>query len=462
MNKHPYNLHIAITAIAFVMIVMTGCASYYTKNEKFNRAVETGQFETADKILEKDTKSAKNRNQLLYFLNRGYVAWMLNDFPRSVNYFNTSENLIDDYSRNIGTEALALVSNPMVKPYKAEDFEVVMVNCFKAINYMQMQNFEDAMVECRRINIKLNALNDKYPSHKNRYSRDAFALTMMGLLYDANRDYNNAFIAYRNALDVYETDYTTNFAVQAPEQLKRDLLRTAHLNGFGEELAFFEQKFGVKYKPEQAPQSEMVFFWMNGFGPFKEEWSFNLTLVKGAGVVTFVDEQNGISIPIVVGPPEMSELTDLNFIRVAFPKYVARIPYSKSASISLDNKQYPLELAENINEIAFKTLNDRMLREMATSLLRLAAKKALEAAAKSKDETAGFLVNILNAVTEKADTRNWQSLPYAISYTRIPLQEGVNVLRLNTTMTDGKVSTQEIPVQAQKGKVYFHAFHHLN
>ena len=83
---------------------------------------------------------------------------------------------------------------------------------------------EDALVEVRKINIRLQQLNDKYPDHKNRYQRDAFAQLLMGLIYDAAGDYNNAFIAYRNAYNTYQTDYLKNFGLAAPEQLKKDLL----------------------------------------------------------------------------------------------------------------------------------------------------------------------------------------------------------------------------------------------
>jgi len=187
----------------FTAVVFGGCATYYQKNLNLNKAIEQGRFEEANKLLDKDTKTPKNKDRLLYYLNRGYVSWMLNDQNSSIKYLNTSEQIIDDYSRQFGSEALALITNPMMKPYRAEDFETVMVNCFKAINYMQMDNREAAMVECRRINLKLNQLNDKYGNNKNRYKNDAFAQTMMGLLYDANGDYNNAFIAYRNAFTIY-------------------------------------------------------------------------------------------------------------------------------------------------------------------------------------------------------------------------------------------------------------------
>jgi hypothetical protein len=389
---------------------------------------------------------------------------MLNEQRTSVKYLNTAEQIIDDHSRQLGAEALALVTNPMMKPYRAEDFEIVMVNCFKAINYMQLDDREAAMVECRRINIKLNQLNDKYGNHKNRYQNDAFAQTMMGLLYDANGDYNNAFIAYRNALEIYENDYSKNFSIQPPQQLKMDILRTAYSVGFHEEVAFFERKFETKHKPVAKPVAEMIFFWMNGFGPVKDEWSINFTIVRGqSGMVTFVNEGLGFSFPFPAGTTSNSDaFSNLKVIRVAFPKYIERKPSSASAVIQSPSATYPLEPAEDINAIAFKTLDDRFLREMATSLLRVAAKQALEEAARNENKNAGAALSILNAVTEKADTRNWQCLPHNISYARIPLNDGNNKLTLNVKMADGRTIANDISIQAKQGKTYFNAFHTLN
>ena len=48
------------------------------------------------------------------------------------------------------------------------------------MNYLQMNNMEDALVEVRKINIRLQQLNDKYPDHKNRYQRDAFCTIVDG------------------------------------------------------------------------------------------------------------------------------------------------------------------------------------------------------------------------------------------------------------------------------------------
>lgn len=440
--------------------MLSSCATYYTRNVKFQNAVSEGRLDDAKSILEKDKKEAEGRNKFLWQVNTGYVESMQANFEASNVAFNQADYIAEDYHKNIGAEALALVSNPMMKPYKPEDFEVVMVNCYKAFNYLQINDLDNALVEAKRINIKLNALNDKYPNNKNRYRNDAFAHVMMGLIYDANGDYNNAFIAYRNALETYETDYTSQFNVTAPEQLKRDILRTAYKTGFYTELQEYETKFNMKYEP-QKDQANLVFFWLNGFGPVKAEWSINFTLIPGqGGMMTFVNEEMGINFPFFIGSgQENSSLSNLRFLRVAFPKYVERQAVFNQANIENNGTQYPLYKSEDINQIAFKTLHDRMMREMANSLLRLAMKKSIEMVASNENKGLGAVVSIANALTEKADTRNWQTLPYSISYTRVPLNEGENKIKLN--VSGNAVASHNFTITGSGTKTVFKVFHNL-
>lgn len=452
-----------IFLLSLILLIFTACATYYVKSSEFQNHISQGNFEKAEKWLEKDTYGQKSRNILLHQLNRGYVSWMLNDYDESNKHFGEAEILIEDYINNNYLNALTLVSNPSIKPYKPEDFEAVLVNYFMALNYIKLHKFNDAIVECKRINIKLQKLNDKYKDYKNKYQRDAFAHTLMGIIYEADKDYNNAFIAYRNALEVYETDYKDFFNMSIPTQLKYDILRTAKLIGFNKELKFYENKFNIKYKYIPKENGEVIFFWLNGFGPVKGENSINFTKIPNSksGYITLVNEENNLSFPLYIGnksSKEKNAFNKLRFFRVAFPKYVERKPFYTKAKIISNNKSYKLELVEDINSIAFKSLKDRMAREMGSAILRLATKKALEAIADNQDARLGTLINIVNTVTEKADTRNWQTLPYSISYARIPLKTGTNNLRLETYSPTGSTE-QTFSFAGKKGKTYFQTFH---
>ncbi len=459
-----FKKHQRFFILIILIVLWGGCATYYAQNIDFQNSVAQGDFEKANSLLDKNKKEATSKNKLLYYLNRGYVSWILQNYEQSNYYFSIAENTIEDYIQNYYLEALTLVSNPNVKPYKPEDFETVMVNYFMALNYIKLSKFDDAIVECKRINIKLNQLNDKYKDHKNRYQRDAFAHTLIGIIYEANKDYNNAFIAYRNALEIYETDYKEYFNITIPEQLKQDILRSAYLTGFYDEVGFYEEKFGTKYNYAPKENGELVFFWLNGLGLYKSESSINFTKIPNqeAGFVTMVNDEYNFSFPLYIGDKTTKEkeaFHELRFFRVAFPKYVERIPYYTNAKIETNTGLYNLEQLQNINDIAFKTLKDRMLREMASAIMRLATKKALEALADEQDEDLGTLLNIVNTITEKADTRNWQTLPYSISYARVPLNEGINEISFKTYTRGPGVNEQVFKFEGTKGKTQFHTYH---
>ena len=444
--------------------MLTGCAPYYQKSQLFQEQFVKGELEEANKTLDKNKKAVKDQDRLLYFFQKGVVLQILGQFEESNQFFEQAYLFTEDYRKSYSKEAASIITNSTIKPYTGEDHELVLMHYFKALNFLQMNQFEEALVECRRINNKLNQLNDRYEKKKNRYKRDAFAMNLMGITYEASGDINNAFIAYRNSWEAYNEDYKTNFGTDVPLQLKKDLLRTAYLNGFGEELANFESKFAMKYIHQEKENGELIFFWHNGMGPVKDEWSINFLIVKGQGGIMFVNEELGLSFPFPL--PAMGQssggLGDLKFVRVAFPKYLERKPYYRTGDLIAGKNTFKLEIAENINEIAFKTLDDRMLREFANSLMRLALKQATEQQLRKKNENLGALLSVINAVSEKADTRNWQTLPYSISYARVPLEQGSNPLKLKTySPQKSRVTEKDFEFQVDKGQTVFHVFHSL-
>jgi uncharacterized protein len=454
-----------VITMLLLFLALTGCATFYQKTASIQTHIAEGRFEEADKELSKQRKWERNNHRVLYFMNRGVVLFMLGEHEESNHFFNLADYYIDDYSKNIGTEALALVSNPMARPYPPEDFESIMIHYYKALNFIALKDYEGALVECRRVNIRLQQINEQYKEHKNKYLRDAFAHNLMGMIYETTGDYNNAFIAYRNAYEIYENDYKELFNIAPPRQLQEDLLRSARYMGFGSEVRFYEEKFGLKASDVDTSKGNLIYIWMNGMGPIKSEWSLNLSNmgVKN-GVMFFGSDELGMSFPIFLGnqsQQQSSSFSNLSIIRVAFPKYTERPPLYYQASLKYQNQAFPLEMAQDINKIAFQSLKDRMAREIGNNILRLATKQAMERVTNSQNQNLGTLVSIVNAITEKADTRNWQSLPYSLSYTRVPLPEGEHTLKLEQRLPGGGISEEEVAVEIKAGQTTFRVFHQM-
>lgn len=452
--------------ISIISLAIFGCATYYQNTIQFQKLFFNGDFELADKALSSNKKGEKGINRLLYFCNRGTTKFMLGKYEESNNYFNNADNYIEAYSADYASEALALVTNPMLKPYKPEDFESVTIHFYKALNYINLNNFEEAIVECRRVDLVLKKMSEKYKKEGKHYRRDAFAHNLMGIIYEAAGNTNDAFIAYRNAVKIYEEDYIPLFNTLIPTQLKKDLVRTANKMGFGSEQEFFEQKFGITYNPqEEIDKGSLVSFWLNGQGPIKSEWSIMLTNIGSSmGFITFSNEELGFSFPIYIGNYNSStqdDLKSLSFIRMAFPKYVERPQYYTQASLLYNNEEHPFEMGENINNIAFQSLKDRLWREISNSIARVALKKAMESAARSQNEYLGAALSITNMLTERADTRNWQTLPYSINYNRIFLNEGEHSLQFAPIKDGNFTNSKTYQCVIKKGRTTFTTFTNL-
>jgi hypothetical protein len=325
-----------------------------------------------------------------------------------------------------------------------------------------MGKHEEALIECRRLNIRLQQLSDRYDSEK-KYSRDAFVHLLMGIIYEADNDYNNAFIAYRNAFEIYQSDYVNLFEMNAPPQLKEDLLRTSLLSGLHSEHEFYKNEFerqDYQYTPSDG--GDLVFFWHNGLSPIKSEWSINFVIHRKDNWVTFVNDEYNFSFPFNLSDHDEKDrdgLADLEVFRVAFPKYVERPVYYNKGTINSGGETILLEPIEDVNKIATQVLQQRMALEFSKALVRAALKKVTEYEMRKENKALGSLFGIINAITEKADTRNWQTLPHTIHYSRVPMKLGTNEVTLNLTIdADGKSEKHSFTYVVEKKGMMFHTF----
>lgn len=451
-----------IRALAVVcpMLLLFSCATYNNRIGSYYDQVASNQFDKAYMAIDQNKLLLRKRNRLLYLFEKGKMAHLLKQYDSSNLFFNEADLFIEDARTSAGDIALGTLLNPMMETYKGEDFEKFMVHYYKALNYLGLGQSNEALVEARRISLRSYAQQDKTGNKDNRYSDDAFSLMLQGIIYEQSGDVNNAFISYRNAVDLFLKNENNWYGVHLPEQLKQDVLRTAAANGFMDEVQRYSTLLNTTLQPAAgAAGGELVLFWENGLAPIKQEQNFFFTLAKDRlGNFTFTDATGSVNVPFILTgniKQEDVKAEDIRTLRVAFPKYLEQPVFYTQGTISVNNTQYSFEKAENINDLAFATLKERFLKEMTKTLSRLAIKKLAEAAArpkkddknKNEKEALAAAIQVFNFMSEKADTRNWQSLPHTILYTRIPLQPGANELKINFTGQDQQTKSLALTVQ---------------
>jgi hypothetical protein len=431
----------------FLLSPLFACAPSVTHYVMIDNSLLQGNYREADTIVERNKKKYGERNAVLYYMDRGMTLHLSGDYEKSNSYLEEAERLADSlYTKSITNESGAMFTNDNLLPYEGEDFEKVMLNIIMALNYVYLGKWDDALVEARKVDHKLNLYNDKYEK-KNVYKEDAFARYLSGILYESSGELNDAYISYNKAYTAYK-DYRLNYGTPVPIFLGEDLLWLSKALGLYDEYNNYQREFSnIKLKDINELQSngELIFICLSGRAPFKEDF--------------FVDAP----VPDVSG--------NLYYLRIAFPRFVAQPSHVEYARIyirnqNLEEKTY---LMEDITAIAKKNLDDRIGRIQAKAIGRAVlkfttAQIAKEATAQKYGKDLGILVgslfNIASVATEEADKRSWRTLPDKIQMSRIVLPPGNYDIDVHYIGTGGEIidkkTFSDISIHSREKKILTH------
>lgn len=214
------------------VLILSSC--FTTRNQRFveiDEAAGRGDFETAATQVdsERDELYSK-RDQVLYFLDSGMLNFYNRDYRRSIQQFHEAERLIEEYfTQSISQTAATFLLNDNAQDYSGEDFEDIYLNVFKAVGFLQQDEFESAFVEVRRINTKLNLLEDKYQGLAAQYSSTEEA--SVEFEPGESRFYNSALARYLSMI-MYRADGNYDSARIDWEEIQEAFFQQSNLYGF--------------------------------------------------------------------------------------------------------------------------------------------------------------------------------------------------------------------------------------
>ena len=406
------------------MLLFAGCATYSDSFSVIENDMAAQRFEAALQELERQRHPA--RDQVVYLLNKAMLERMKGDFTVSNRTFEAAKSRMEElYGLSLREQALSVVVNDATRSYAGEEFERVLVHLYIALNYLQLGDLTNARVEALQVDERLREITQKLP--QNRYTEDALARYLTGMIYEERGEYSDAMIAYRKAYEAYR-EYRRKYFVDIPDTLKRDLLRLAQQMGLTGEMQQYQNEFHITHwmsTAELAQQGELVFLLHDGLAPIKREHA-----------VTVVDPASG------------------HLVRIAVPYYETRPTPVNRVRVMAGSSVASAEVAEDISAIAFKDLETKMpaitARALARAVLKAQMAKAARENARQQNQNnagaavAAMAVEIAGVVTERADTRSWLTLPSRIHLARLPLPPGNYAVKVDLLGDDGQiVNTQE-------------------
>lgn len=411
-----------------LFVVAAGCGIKPQDNyDQMRTMLASGRYDAAsDYIKGKKDSFYGETNVVLFYMDYLATLHHAKRFKESNAQVEAAARKIEDlYTTSISKQAAAILTSDNVIPYEGEDFEKALIHVYGALNYAFNGQRDDALVEARRVEQKLQVLNDqrKKEGRQNQYSEDAFIRWLSGCFYETDGDdqaANDALISYRKALDAYEKSYTPKYATPVPRLVLSDMLRVAEKLGFSDDAARIKKSYpNTQYDKEARGKGSVVFLHFNGESPYKVDKSWE-----------------------AITP-------DAKVVRVAYPEYHSKTKRIVGAELKVGGVTVRTELFEDINAIAVSNLEDHMGRikakMIARALAKYAAAKIAEESTKAatKDETAGFLVglaaSIAGAATEQADKRSWLMLPSSIDVAKVAVPPGEHPVTVSYFSSSGGV-----------------------
>ena len=447
----------------FLPLILVACSTlthYPVETQDLVHDFEAGSAD--DAFEEADKHSKKGLNRLAYLLEGGMILHTRGRLKESNAEFDEAEEVIRHHeekavvSLSKGTAQVgSLLVNEKTLPYRGEPFEKVLVNTYKGANYLFLHDYDGARVEIQRSFARqrenermhqkeydrirdearsrgissrqvLRAVEAQYPDQKEILRRarnlyeDAFAYYLSAIVYELNREYNDAYIDLKKVQELRP----------GVPCVENDLLRMARISGLTDELSQWENRLGRPPRvSEGGPEGEVLIFFGCGMAPRK-------TQIK-------------ISIPI----------PDVGIIVLAFPKYEP-VPNPVQYGALYDRQGHfygRTFILTDLEAIAIRNLDDRMPTLALKQVLRSAIKGTMVKTAKNEGGWAAELAAILyNVITEQADLRCWQTLPQNIQVARIPLRSGRHdmVFALHGK-TGGRVQERDFVLDVRPGETIF-------
>jgi len=407
--------------IIFSVAMLVGCTSIgvgdlffgYSQQMKQSRSAQLkGEFVKAETSV--ISVNSNHNNYALSHLEKARFQFLSHNWLASQKSFEVVYNQVQaqEQAANIQIsrglkKASAVVSNDNAIAYEIPSYEQSMLHSYQALNYLYQGSLEGALVEVRRANlvqeralktneaeiysaqeemankgINTNKLYENYPSMDNFIGdvknsfQNAYTFYLSGLLYEAGKQPNDAYIDYKRAIEIYPNN----------TYLQQDVLRLAKKLGMHEDLAGFEQKFGQYKTVNKKKSGQVVVIFEQGIVNAKEEAKLNL--------------------------PIFNSNSNVKFFTFALPVYRGGLSTLTPLTISIDEKSYLSQEIVKLQSLATKNLKDNLPGLVTRQVIRLVAKEQLRHnMKKSGGDIGNILASLYNVASEKADTRSWSSLP---------------------------------------------------
>ena len=390
------------------LLLLTGCNAQKDNLTVFNRLYQSNDYQAScDYAQAKISKSKTPKAEdLLWILQLASLERFNQNYSQSTAHFDRAEDMLKhfDLKDSDATDAVgAMAINDNVVPYKGQEYDGVMVNTYKALNFLAERKMDLARVEFNR------ALD------RQRRSKEKFSKEIAKLQQEINQKQQQGSNLQRNIdnpeiQDEIGQSYPDLYAFQAYPDFVNPF--TTYLAGIYFDLTgdypqanfLFKESLGMvdnNYIAEDLKATDDILAgvkklenttWLiyeNGLGPIKEEFRIDLPL--------FVVTQK------------------ILYTGIALPKLEFRLPASPYLSVEAQGQTYDTTLVASMDRVIQTEFKKDYQAILIRAIVSAASKAAAQYMFQSNNQNSGALLAIGTAIysfaTNAADVRIWTTLP---------------------------------------------------
>ena len=390
------------------LFLLTGCNAPKDNLTVFNRLYEAGDCQASCNYAQ--SKISKNKTpkteDLLWTLQLASLERFNQNYAQSTAHFDAAEDMLKhfDLKDSDATDAVgAMAINDNIVPYKGQEYDGIMVNTYKALNFMAERKMDLARVE-------FNRALDRQRRAKEKFSKEIVKLQQE---IDKNQQQNQNIrknVDNPEIQDKIKQSYPDLYAFQAYPDFVNPF--TTYLSGIYFDLAgdysqanfLFKESLGMvdnNYIAEDLKTTDDILAgtkklenttWLiyeNGLGPIKEEFRLDLPL--------FIVTQK------------------ILYTGIALPKLEFRPSASAYLKVEADGQTYDTALVASMDRVIQTEFKKDYQAILMRTIVSAVAKATAQYMFQSNNQNSGALLAIGMAVysftTNAADVRIWTTLP---------------------------------------------------
>jgi hypothetical protein len=400
--------------------LFTGCNAPKGHLATFNSHFLSSDYEKSALFARKKISKRKNPKgeDLLWALQLGTVERIQKQYTKSTESFDKAEDMLKYYDEQstLGDGIGATIVNENIIPYRGEEYDGIMVNVYKALNFMAEKDFDLARVEFNRaldrqrraketFNVEIRKLQSELEKNQqqnefsqsnvdNQETTDLLAQKYPNLYnFEAYPDFVNPFATYLAGVF---------FNLVGDHSKAVDLLKESY--GMVGDNTYIAEDLSITENILDGKGQLKDTIWLifeNGLGPVKTEFRMDIPLFVATDKVKYV----GIALP------------QLDFRDGAYPYLVAEV----------DGNDYNTRVVSDMDRVIQTEFSKDFKGILTRAIISATAKAVAQYAIQKKDSSESSLASVFMAAysfaTTAADVRIWTTLPKDFQVARFPKPE---------------------------------------